>query len=145
LFNHISYLLCSFLIAVLSPLIMLMVYSFQPNSIFNIFCYAIFMYCSLFYFSALIYCLFHFVLNFWPPFLHVFYYYFVRDIIIPLLCHFCFQFTLYKLSILTHSLTHSLMELSPSWEAVNCAAFYETRRFITVFTRALHWSLFWAR
>jgi hypothetical protein len=24
-------------------------------------------------------------------------------------------------------------------------AFYETRRFITVFTRACHWSLFWAR
>jgi hypothetical protein len=49
---------------------------------------------------------------------------------------------------LTHSLTHSLMELRPSWEAANCAAtqeiipaFYRTRRFITVFTRALHWSL----
>jgi hypothetical protein len=44
------------------------------------------------------------------------------------------------------------MELSPSWEAANCAAtqeinpaFYGTRWFITVFTRALHRSLFWAR
>jgi hypothetical protein len=51
---------------------------------------------------------------------------------------------------LIHSLTHSLMELSPSWEATNCAAtqelpaFYGTQMFITVFTRALHWSLSWA-
>jgi hypothetical protein len=43
------------------------------------------------------------------------------------------------------------MELSPSWKAANCAAahelpaFYETWRFIAVFTRALHWSLSWAR
>jgi hypothetical protein len=44
------------------------------------------------------------------------------------------------------------MELSPSWEAANCAAtqeiipaFYGTRRLITVFTRALHRSLSWAR
>jgi hypothetical protein len=43
------------------------------------------------------------------------------------------------------------MELSPSWEAANCAAtknfpaFYGTWRFITMFTRALHWSLSWAR
>jgi hypothetical protein len=27
----------------------------------------------------------------------------------------------------------------------NFLAFYVTRRFITVFTRALHWSLSWAR
>jgi hypothetical protein len=44
------------------------------------------------------------------------------------------------------SLTHSLMEPSPSWEAANCAAAQElpsilwNRRLITVFTRALHWS-----
>jgi hypothetical protein len=51
-----------------------------------------------------------------------------------------------------HSLTHSLMELSSSWEGANCAAtqeiipaFYGTRRFITVFTRAIHRSLSWAR
>jgi hypothetical protein len=43
------------------------------------------------------------------------------------------------------------MELSPSGGAANSAAtqelpaFYGTRRFITVFTRALHWSLSWAR
>jgi hypothetical protein len=43
------------------------------------------------------------------------------------------------------------MELSFSWEAVSCSATqdvvscYEARRFISVFTRALHWSIFWAR
>jgi hypothetical protein len=44
------------------------------------------------------------------------------------------------------------MELSP-WEAVshathllkNFPTFYGIRRFITIFTRALHWSLSWAR
>jgi hypothetical protein len=41
--------------------------------------------------------------------------------------------------------------LSPSWEAASRSAtqefptFYGTRMFITVFTRALHWSLSWAR
>jgi preprotein translocase subunit SecG len=44
-------------------------------------------------------------------------------------------------------LTYSLMELSPSGGAAFSAAtqeflsIYGTRRFITVFTRALHWSL----
>jgi hypothetical protein len=38
------------------------------------------------------------------------------------------------------------MELSPSSEAASCVAtFYGTRKFITVFTRALHWSLSWAK
>jgi hypothetical protein len=43
------------------------------------------------------------------------------------------------------------MELSPSWEAASCAATQELRAvsgtwsFITVFTRALHRSLSWAR
>ena len=37
--------------------------------------------------------------------------------------------------------TDSLMELSPSWETANCTAFYGTRSFISVFTRALYWSL----
>jgi hypothetical protein len=48
----------------------------------------------------------------------------------------------------TYLLTYLLRELSPSWEAANCAAiqeipsnFKEPRRFSTVFTRALHWSL----
>jgi hypothetical protein len=46
--------------------------------------------------------------------------------------------------------TYLFTELSPSWGAVNCAApqeppaFYGTRRFNTVFTRVLHWSLSWA-
>jgi hypothetical protein len=45
------------------------------------------------------------------------------------------------------SLTHTLMELGPSWEAANCAAtqnlpaFYGTQGFINMFTKALHWSL----
>jgi hypothetical protein len=41
------------------------------------------------------------------------------------------------------------MELSPHWEVAqllkNFPTFYGTRRFITVFTRALHWSVSWAR
>jgi hypothetical protein len=43
------------------------------------------------------------------------------------------------------------VEMGPSREAASCAAtknfpaFYGSRRFITVFTRALHWSLSWAR
>jgi hypothetical protein len=46
--------------------------------------------------------------------------------------------------------TYLLTELNPSWGAANCAApqelpsVYGTRRFNTVFTRALHWSLSWA-
>jgi hypothetical protein len=51
--------------------------------------------------------------------------------------------------IFTH---HSLMELSPSWEAANCTAtqeiipaFYGTRRFIAVLTRVFHWPLSSAR
>jgi hypothetical protein len=41
----------------------------------------------------------------------------------------------------------NIMELGPSYEAASCAATQEipkiirTRRFITVFTRALNWSL----
>jgi hypothetical protein len=48
-------------------------------------------------------------------------------------------------------LTYLLTELSLSWEAANCAATQELPsilwkpRFITVFTRALQWSLSWAR
>jgi hypothetical protein len=36
----------------------------------------------------------------------------------------------------SHSLTHGVQQLLK-----NFPAFYGTRRFITVFTRALHWSL----
>jgi hypothetical protein len=48
--------------------------------------------------------------------------------------------------IKSYLLTYLLMELSPSGEAANSAAtqefpsIYGTRRFITMFTRALHWS-----
>jgi hypothetical protein len=52
--------------------------------------------------------------------------------------------------LLTHSLTHSwswtLLEKLPILQQLkNFPAFYGTRRFITAFTRALHWSLSWAR
>jgi hypothetical protein len=53
-------------------------------------------------------------------------------------------------SKILNSLTHSLTELSSSLEADNCAATQDipsicgTMRFITVFTRALHWFLSWA-
>jgi hypothetical protein len=46
-----------------------------------------------------------------------------------------------------HTLTHSLMKLCPSCEAANCAAtqvlhsIIRNWKFITVFTRSLHWSL----
>jgi hypothetical protein len=51
---------------------------------------------------------------------------------------------------LTHSLTHSrswalLQKLSIVQLLKNFPAFYGIRRFITVLTRALHWSLSWAR
>jgi hypothetical protein len=51
---------------------------------------------------------------------------------------------------LTHSLTHSwswaLLEKPPIVQLLkHFPAFYGTGRFITVFTRALHWSLSWAR
>jgi hypothetical protein len=51
---------------------------------------------------------------------------------------------------LTHSLTHSwswaLLEKLPIVQLLkNFPAFYGTRRFITVFTRVLHWSLSWSR
>jgi hypothetical protein len=50
---------------------------------------------------------------------------------------------------LTHSLTHSrgwaLLEKPPIVKLLrNFPAFYAIRRFITVFTRVLHWSLSWA-
>jgi hypothetical protein len=49
-------------------------------------------------------------------------------------------------SSLTHSWSWALLEnLSIVQLLKNFPAFYGTRRFITVFTRALHWSLFWAR
>jgi hypothetical protein len=47
---------------------------------------------------------------------------------------------------LTHSWSWALLEKLPIVQLLkNFPAFYGTRRFITVFTRALHWSLSWAR
>jgi hypothetical protein len=64
-------------------------------------------------------------------------------------------YSLVKITVLyfrsLYLVTHSFMELSTSWEAASCAlsenfpALYGTLKFITVFTRALHWSLSWAR
>jgi hypothetical protein len=61
-----------------------------------------------------------------------------------------FLFILLYYFHLTHSLTHSwswaLLEKLPIVQLLkNFPEFYGTRRFITVFTRALHWSLSWAR
>jgi hypothetical protein len=47
---------------------------------------------------------------------------------------------------LTHSWSWALLENLPIVQPLkNFPAFYGTRRFIAVFTRALHWSLYWAR
>jgi hypothetical protein len=49
-------------------------------------------------------------------------------------------------SSLTHSWSWALLEKLPIVQLLkNFPAFYGTRKFITVFTRALHWSLSWAR
>jgi hypothetical protein len=54
----------------------------------------------------------------------------------------CFNLSL----TLTRSWSWALLEKPPIVQSLkNFPAFYGTRRFITVFTRALHWSLSWAR
>jgi hypothetical protein len=46
----------------------------------------------------------------------------------------------------THSWSWTLLDKLPIVQPLkNFPAFYGTRRFITAFTRALHWSLSWAR
>jgi hypothetical protein len=46
----------------------------------------------------------------------------------------------------THSLSWAILEKPPIVQLLkNFPAFYGTRKFISVFTRALHWSLAWAR
>jgi hypothetical protein len=46
----------------------------------------------------------------------------------------------------THSWSWAPLEKQPIVQLLrNFPAYYGTRRFITVFTRALHWSLSWAR
>jgi hypothetical protein len=64
--------------------------------------------------------------------------------------HFCYTYMCYVQSVMNHSLTHSwswdLLEKLPIVQLLkNFPAFYGTRRFITVFTRALYWSISWAR
>jgi hypothetical protein len=47
---------------------------------------------------------------------------------------------------LIHSLSWDLLKKPPIVQLLkNFAPFYGTRRFITVFTRAIHWSLTWAK
>jgi hypothetical protein len=55
--------------------------------------------------------------------------------------------TTYRLTyLLTYSWSWALLEKLPFVQPLkNFPAFYGTRRFITAFTRALHWSLSWAR
>jgi hypothetical protein len=60
------------------------------------------------------------------------------------------HWTIHNTKIITHSLTHSwswaLLEKLPIVQLLkNFPAFYGTRRFVSVLTRALHWSLSWAR
>jgi hypothetical protein len=64
----------------------------------------------------------------------------------------CFVHVIIKLKVfkqlflLTHSRSWALLEKPPIVQLLkNFPAFYETRRFITLFTRAFHWSLSWAR
>jgi hypothetical protein len=46
----------------------------------------------------------------------------------------------------TYLRSWALLEQPPTVQPLkNFPAFYGTRKFITVFTRALHWSIFWAR
>jgi hypothetical protein len=58
---------------------------------------------------------------------------------------------LYYLFVINSLSTYLLTDLSPSWEAANWADTQEipsilrNRTIITVFTRALHWPLSWAR
>jgi hypothetical protein len=48
--------------------------------------------------------------------------------------------------LLTHSRSWALLEKPPNVQPLkNFPAFYGNRRFITVFTRAVHWSLSWVR
>jgi hypothetical protein len=52
----------------------------------------------------------------------------------------------YIMSLTHHSWSWALLEKLPIVQPLkNFPAFYGTRRFITVFTTALHWSLSWAR
>jgi hypothetical protein len=54
--------------------------------------------------------------------------------------------TFHKITLLTYLRSWALLEKPPIVQPLkNFPAFYGTRRFITVFTRTLQWSLSWAR
>jgi hypothetical protein len=74
----------------------------------------------------------------------------MKEVSILILAHFNCNCVNYGTSTHIWSLTHSwswaLIEKLPIVQLLqNFPAFYGTRRLITVFTRALHWSLSWAR
>jgi hypothetical protein len=55
-------------------------------------------------------------------------------------------YTFYAQNYITYLLSWALLEKPPIVQLLkNFPAFYGTRRYITVFTRALHWSLSWTR
>jgi hypothetical protein len=57
-----------------------------------------------------------------------------------------FIYRTYKFSVVTNYTELALLEKPPIVQLLkNFLAFYGTRRFFTVLTRALHWSLSWAR
>jgi hypothetical protein len=61
-------------------------------------------------------------------------------------CHFAQMLLSQWRNFPTHSRSWALLEkLSTVQLFKDFPAFYGTRRFITAFTRALHWFLFWAR
>jgi hypothetical protein len=58
---------------------------------------------------------------------------------------FVYVFSHTRDSIAKPDVITNFMQLSPSWEDAKCEAVYGTWKFITMFTRALHWSLSWTR
>jgi hypothetical protein len=75
---------------------------------------------------------------------------FFKECILSCVYHCIYVSELVYLPNTTHSLTHSwswaLLEKPPIVQPLkNFPAFYGTRRFITAFTRALHWPLSWAK
>jgi hypothetical protein len=57
-----------------------------------------------------------------------------------------FSINVFRIISLTHSWSWALLEKLPIVQPLKkFSAFYGTRRFITMSTRALHWSLSWAR
>jgi hypothetical protein len=76
----------------------------------------------------------------------------LADVLLACPCHRIRQLVLsWGTRNLTMAHITNSVEINPSWEATSCSAnqhfstFYQTRRFITVFTRAFQWSRSWAR